>query len=291
MTNTEKNLSDALWQIYRRAERPSTWQLHDGNLPWDDPKFSERMLREHLDETHNAATRKTEARLAIIEWLWQKLELHLGQHLLDVTCGPGLYAVEFSKRGVQVTGYDFAPASIDYAKELAVGYEVTDLCTFIQQDVRQMQLAPGSFDAAILIYGQLAVMTIADAKAILANIAQALKPGGKLCIELLNQEKIDKKNSNWWFTDHTGLWGDAPFLHLGERFWIEEEQTSLERFYTLHLQTGQLDVVELCDQAYTQEEVVDLLKSAGFTAVSTYPGWQDIPLYDGDEWITYIATK
>jgi hypothetical protein len=85
--------------------------------------------------------------------------------------------------------------------------------------------------------------------------------------------------------------GYEPFLHLGERFWLEEEQTSLERFYTLYLPTGRLDVVELCDQAYTQEEVVDLLQGAGFTAVSIYLGWQDIPWYDGDEWITYVATK
>ncbi len=291
MIDTEKKLSDALWQIYRRPERPSTWQLRDGNLPWDDPEFSERMLREHLDESHNAATRKTEARLAIIEWLWQKLELQPGQHLLDVTCGPGLYAVEFGKRGVQVTGYDFGPAAIAYAKELAVGYEVTDLCTFIQQDVRQMQLAPNTFDAAMLIYGQLTVMQTVESRAVLANIAQALKPGGKLCIELLNREKIDKKNSNWWFTDDTGLWGDAPFLHFGERFWIEEEKTALERFYTLHLETGKLETVELCDLSYSQDEVAEMLKGVGFTAVSTYPGWPDIPLYDGDEWITYIATK
>ena len=61
-----EKLSEALWQIYRRPERPSPWRIHDGNLPWDDPAFSERMLREHLDESHGAATRQTAERQRIV---------------------------------------------------------------------------------------------------------------------------------------------------------------------------------------------------------------------------------
>ena len=30
--------------------------------------------------------------------------------------------------------------------------------------------------------------------------------------------------------DDKGLWGDKPFLHLGERFWLEEESTSRNNF-------------------------------------------------------------
>ena len=41
----------ALWRIYRRSQPAVPWR--DGvNLPWDDPLFSERMLREHLDQSH-----------------------------------------------------------------------------------------------------------------------------------------------------------------------------------------------------------------------------------------------
>jgi hypothetical protein len=66
----DKNLSEALWRIYRRGVRPSPWQRHGGNLPWDDPAFSARMLREHLDETHGAASRQTAERELQIDWLW-----------------------------------------------------------------------------------------------------------------------------------------------------------------------------------------------------------------------------
>ena len=79
-----------------------------------------------------------------------------------------------------------SPASIlhrrhlRYARELATNGGVADKCTFVQQDVRALDVAGQLFDAAMLIYGQLAVMTVAEAQQLLTTIASALKPGGVL---------------------------------------------------------------------------------------------------------------
>ncbi len=260
-----------------------------GNLPWDDPAFSERMLREHLDESHAAASRLSAERLIQIKWLQSKLDVTAGAQLLDVTCGPGLYAIDFAGRDCLVTGIDFSPASITYARELARQRDVADKCTFVQQDVRHMNLKKTTFEAAILLYGQLAVFTIAEARLILERIAQSLKPGGKLAVELLDQDKVDKRHSTWWFTDDRGLWGESPFLHLGERFWLEEEAMSIERFYTIHLDGGALDEILLCDQTYSVDSMTRMMRDAGFRSVDVYPAWDGLPLYDADEWIVYLA--
>ncbi len=291
MSQITNPLSQALWRIYNRAARPYPWQLHDGNLPWDDPAFSARMLREHLDESHGAASRQTAERAKQIEWLWVTLGLQAGSRLLDITCGPGLYALEFARRGCHITGIDFGPAAIAYAQELAAAQGVADRCTFIQQDVRQMAQDGAGFDAALLLYGQLAVMPKSDAQDVLARAARALRPGGRICLELLNPERVDKKESNWWFTDDTGLWGDAPFLHLGERFWLADEEVSVERYHILHLETGKMDVIELCDQVYQPEEMIGMLQVAGFTAVTTHPAWDNLPLYDAAEWMVYVGMR
>ncbi len=290
MMDENSSLRDALWRIYHRPDGPQPWLLHDGNLPWDEPGFSERMLREHLDESHGAASRQRAERTAQIEWLWQKLRLQPGHKLLDVTCGPGLYAVEFAKRGIEVKGIDFSPAAIAYARQVAEREGVNGRCHFHQQDIRRMKVTGNAFDAAILLYGQLAVFRREEAEAILADIRQQLKPGGVLCVELLNPEKIDRSNSQWWFTDDRGLWGDRPFLHLGERFWLPEVQTSVERYYVIHLETGELTHVELCDQSYEPEEMMAMMRQAGFTAVAIHPAWDTLPLYDAGEWIVYLAS-
>jgi hypothetical protein len=154
-----------------------------------------------------------------------------------------------------------------------------------------MDFAGQDFDVALFLYGQLAVFPRNEAQMLLEKIAQSLGPNGRLCIELLNQNRIDKFNSNWWFTDDTGLWGDKPFLHLGERFWLAVDQTSMERFQIIDLESGRLETITLCDQTYAVETMTKMLKTAGFNQVDVYPAWDNVPLYDRDEWIVYVAQK
>jgi len=288
--NTNRSLADALWKIYHRPEPVQPW-TQDSDLFWNDPAFSERILREHLDDTHGAASRESSERMDQIDWLWSTLDMRSGQSLFDVTCGPGLYAVEFAKRGCQVTGIDFSPASIAYAEDLAVIEGVADKCDFALQDIREMDYRGSNFDAALLLYGQLAVFPKEKALAILSTIAQSLKPEGCLCLELLNQAHVDKTNSSWWFTDDTGLWDDQPFLHLGERSWHPVEQASVERYYIIHLETGQLTEMYLTDQTYAVDTMVTMLKEAGFNSVQVYPAWGGVPLADAEEWVVYVACK
>lgn len=294
-TAAARALQQTLWRIYRRPERPSAW-VDGGNLPWNEPAFSARMLREHLDDTHSAASRTSHERSLQIDWLWQQLGLAADHRVLDFTCGPGLYAVELARRGCAVTGIDFGPASIAYAHTAAALAGVADRCTFVEADVRQVELpgnAPGApFDAALFLYGQLAVFRRDEAQALLAKLAAALRPGAPLCIELLDQNKVDKTDhATWWYTDEAGLWGDAPYLHLGERFWDAELALSHERFYIVHLPTGRCTEVQLCDQTYSPAELTAMLHQAGFTAVEHCPNWSGLDLYDAQEWDVYVAWR
>ena len=287
----EHSLTDALWQIYRRAERPLPWHKNNGNLPWNDPDFSARMLRQHLDQGHGAASRTDPERAAQLEWLWQKLALQPDSTVYDMTCGPGLYATALAERGCRVTGVDFSPASVQYARELAAQKGVAASCDIVEQDIREADYAGANFDAALFLYGQLAVFPRKEAQQLLQKAAEALGKNGRLLIELLNQERVDKETSTWWYTDDTGLWGDAPFLHLGERFWDSAEKRSSERFHILHLETGQLDEIILSDQTYASAEMCAMLKTAGFNTVTIYKAWDGLSIYDAEEWVVYVAEK
>lgn len=288
-----ERLRQALWQVYRRGQPAKPWR--DGsNLPWDDPAFSERMLREHLDQSHGAASRQRPEILRQVEWLWQRLNLQPGQRLLDITCGPGLYAVEFAARGLAVTGIDFSPASVRYARQQAAQAGLAERCAFVQADVRQAlpaQVEHGQYDAALFLYGQLAVFTRQEAGQLLRAAAQALRPGGRLAVELLDLERIDKADNTWWFTDDSGLWGDSPFLHLGERHWDAGQRASIDRFFIVDLQTGAMQTIGLSDNAYATEELLALLRSSGFHQAWAYPAWDGLDLYDAQEWVTYVAER
>jgi len=287
---TQQALTAALWKIFYRFDEPLPWET-GADFPWGDPEFGRRTLAEHLDESHGAASRSMQERNLQIDWLWHKLELQPGMHIFDITCGPGLYAVELAKRGCTVTGIDINPAAIEYATNLAQRAGVTNRCTFIRQDVRAMADYHEQFDVALFLYEQLAVYATTEARLLLDKVARSLKPGGRLAVELLNRDNVDKTDSSWWFTDDTGLWGDSPFLHLGERIWDDEMQASLERYHILHLESGQLKQYTLFDQTYAVAEVVELLNQAGFGAVDHYLNWAGLPLYDAGEWVVYLAKK
>lgn len=281
-------LAHALWHIYRRPEA-TLWQ-GGGNLPWNDPAFSARMLAEHLDESHGAASRQAAERAAQLDWLWAQLWLEPGRRLLDLTCGPGLYAVALARRGVHVTGVDFSPAAIAYARQLAHDKRVSERCTFVEADVRAYEPEAQGYDAALLLYGQLAVFPREAAAALLSKAARALRPGGRLVVELLDQEHVDKAGSTWWFSDDKGLWGDKPFLSLGERRWDAAERASIERYTTIDLETGRLSEIVLCDQTYGVGEMIALMQAAGFGSVSAHARWAGLPLYDAGEWVVYVAS-
>lgn len=279
-------LAAALQQLYRRPAPPVPWR--DGaNLPWDDPAFSERMLVQHLDQSHGAASRRRPEIRAQVQIMMDWLTLEPGHRLLDVTCGPGLYAAEFAGNGVQVTGIDFGPAAIRYARELCRELP----CQFVQGDVRAMALAGQDFDAAIYLYGQFTVLRPEESLDVLRRIRAALRPGARLLLEILDDARFDKKDSTWWYTDRGGLWGDFPYLHLGERAWDAAQRAAVERFHIINLETGALQTYGLADQAYTAGQMTEMLAEAGFTNVTVHPAWNRLALKDAPEWAVYVAER
>jgi hypothetical protein len=124
---------------------------------------------------------------------------------------------------------------------------------------------------------------------VLRRIRAALRPGAPMLLEILDDARIDKKNNAWWYTDEGGLWGDFPYLHLGERTWDEERRAIVERFYILNLDNGYLDSYGLSDQAYNAEMLQDMLTQAGFKNMSIHPAWDNLALNDAPEWCIYVA--
>ena len=101
-------------------------------IPWDDPAFSQRILKEHLTQDHDAASRRKVKIKKHVDWIHRHVLGAKPTNILDLGCGPGLYAAPFTKLGHTYTGIDFSPACIDYAIKNAIKG-----CTF--------QLAAGNF--------------------------------------------------------------------------------------------------------------------------------------------------
>ena len=62
------NLED----IVRRQLPPAPWSEGE-NIPWDDPAFSERMLKEHLTQRHDHASRRFETIDRQVNWIQEEV--------------------------------------------------------------------------------------------------------------------------------------------------------------------------------------------------------------------------
>ena len=66
------------------------------------------MLREHLSQAHNAASRRLPIVDQQVSWIHEKLLAGTPSRILDLGCGPGLYVVRLAAQGHTVTGIDYS---------------------------------------------------------------------------------------------------------------------------------------------------------------------------------------
>ena len=71
----------------KRVPRPF---VETANLPWHDPDFSRRALREQLNQSHDSGARSEPTIKKHVRFIVEQLRLKPGDTVLDLTCGPGL---------------------------------------------------------------------------------------------------------------------------------------------------------------------------------------------------------
>ena len=127
---------------------------------------------------------KTEAEVAFID---AALEGTAGAAVLDLACGLGRHAIGMAKRGYRVTGVDFNPR---YLEDAAVAARTAGVSVeWRALDMRELPFER-AFDAAYSFFTSFGYFTDAENEAVLERVARALRPGGRLMIDLANRERI-----------------------------------------------------------------------------------------------------
>jgi SAM-dependent methyltransferase len=258
-----------LIDIVNRTPVPEPWAEGE-KIPWNEPAFSARMLREHLSQEHDMASRRSVTIDAHVAWIHQRVLTEQPARVLDLGCGPGFYAQRLARLGHTCVGVDFSPASIDYAKTQAAGTGLP--LTYIEGDVRTVDYG-ADYDLVMFIFGEFNVFKTADARAILRKVYQALKPGGWLLLEPHTFAAIEAlgKVANSWYTTGSGLFSEHAHFCLTENFWDAERALATERYFVIDASTGAVTRYAASMQAYTGEQYQALLTTCGYHHVRFYP--------------------
>jgi SAM-dependent methyltransferase len=254
--------------IINRQSPPIPWNEGD-NIPWNNPEFSKRMLREHLDQNHDAASRRFEIIDKHVDWIHHEILFEKSSNILDLGCGPGFYLLRLAKLGHRCAGIDYSPSSITYAREQAEKKELSIKC--IDGDIRRTDFGTG-FDLVMLIFGELNVFCSDDARVILKKAYHALKRDGTLIVEPHAFAALENwgTQSPTWYSAEKGLFSDRPHLCLRENFWDPDSRRATTRYFIVDAATCNAERYAASYQAYTEDEYKLLLEECGFTHIRQY---------------------
>ena len=241
-------------------------------IPWDDPEFSRRMLREHLSQEHDLASRKREMIRRQVQWIHEHICDNTPAKLLDIGCGPGLYIEQLAALDYDCCGIDFSPASIEYAKSNLGGK-----AKLTEGDIRSVEFG-GGYDMAMMVFGEINVFSPDECRNILNKTFEALSPGGKLLLEAHTFDVVERigRAPNSWYKSEPGLLGlfsDNPHICLVENHWLEKQQAALQQFHILDAADGTVTSYRSTTKAWTEEQYKQLLRQAGFDNVTMHSDW------------------
>ncbi|MCX7710170.1 MAG: methyltransferase domain-containing protein [Clostridia bacterium] len=268
------------------ASKPVLFEPGESKL-WDDEYISKSMLDAHLNPNHDAASRKPETIDKTVQHLFASQVLKPGMRVLDLGCGPGLYAQKLCQAGVEVVGLDISERSIDYAKEsaAALGLKIQYHCMnfFDMEYINE-------FDAVLQVYGELCTFSNERRDQLLELVHRALKKDGIFIFDVSTREQRMKAGlKNGWYMSEGGFWRPGTHLVLERGFDYPDENVWLDQYIVIDDQGTK--VYRNWFHDYSLDSVTSVLAAAGF---KTQYVWNDLTgnrfTEDGD-WIAIGAVK
>ncbi|MDQ3036559.1 MAG: class I SAM-dependent methyltransferase, partial [Myxococcota bacterium] len=131
------------------------------------------------------------------DFLETRLALKQGGTILDIGCGLGLHAIELTRRGYLVVGLDLSLPMLSRAADEAQdqGFRIN----FLHADMREMNF-DGAFDAVMCIGTTYGYFDDDANRALVERLYRALKPKGKLLLEVVNRDFVVRNQPNLvWF--------------------------------------------------------------------------------------------
>ncbi|PIG90620.1 class I SAM-dependent methyltransferase [Gloeocapsopsis sp. IPPAS B-1203] len=193
-----------------------------------------------------------------VNLIWNLLQLQARMTVLDLACGHGRIANLLAQRGCSVIGLDATALFLEKArKDAQVGIDVE----YIQGDMQSLPWTE-HFDCIINWFTAFGYFDDEDNRKVLAQAYRALKPGGKLLLELQSLYRILKE-----FRANAVTERDCNYLIDRTRFDVFTNRTYTKRTV---IRDGQVRQMNYFVRHFTFTELRDWLLQTGFQEVQGY---------------------
>jgi ubiquinone/menaquinone biosynthesis C-methylase UbiE len=193
----------------------------------------------------------------LLHWL----ELRPPQRVLDLCCGAGRHARELARRGFTVIAMDRSPYQLHKAQMRANGLQQRAavraapplLC---RADARQLPIQDRSVDAVVCLFNSFGYFSEEGNRAVLAEVARVLLPGGKLWLDVLNRDAfLYHQPERTWDRVQSGL--------VLQEMEVLVRTSQLRTNWTYLRDDGRREDLTTLNRLYSPHELVAMCEAVG----------------------------
>ena len=204
---------------------------------------------------------------------------------VDLACGTGSVTAILARQGLDVTGVDLSEEMLTVAME-----KVMDMAhppRFVCQPLQELRL-PRGVDLAVCALDSLDYITDPeDCKMAIRRVYKALNPGGIFIFDVNTPEKLRAMDGQVFLDEDD----DVYCVWRGEF----DQETNICSYgmdlFQRHGRAWERSFEEHREYAYSQEQLTEFLKDAGFTHIAVYADRLFEAPREGEQRIYFKARK
>ncbi|HEY1960065.1 MAG TPA: methyltransferase domain-containing protein [Polyangiaceae bacterium] len=215
--------------------------------PWWEELFNDDFIR--------TMPKFTDAQIATeVDFIEDSLGVARGGSLLDLGCGTGKEAVELSRRGYSVVGFDLSISMLARAGEEA--QDASQKINFVQGDMREMTFED-AFDGVYCWGSTFGYFEEEKNAQVIQRVHKSLRQGGQFLLDVVSRDfVIAQSPSLAWFEGEGCVCMDEMSVD-----WITSRMR-VKR--TMMLDDGRSKEIEYSVRIYALHELGKLLHDSGF---------------------------
>lgn len=252
------------------AAKPRAATNHDESRPRGKPWFVDLFDEDYLRTLPFLTPQATQAEA---DFVANAMGLVPGAQVLDVGCGYGRHAMELAARGFHIVGLDLSTSLLIRGEEEAQrrGLQIN----FVRGDMRELDF-DAQFDAAYCLFSTFGYFDDETNKKTIAHIGRALRPGGRVLIEILNRDYViaDLPTRVWWEGDGCVVLEEVELNYFSSRIQVNR---------SVVFDDGRQLEQEVSIRAYSLHEVGKLMHAAGFRVLEVSGGYQTRGRFFGNQ--------
>jgi SAM-dependent methyltransferase len=275
-------------ELERINQRPRPFETYTAADLWTDEHTSARMLDLHLDGSVDVSSRQTQFIDRSVEWIASRFEVGRETKIADFGCGPGLYTSRLARRGARVTGIDFSPRSIDYAKQVAA-LEHLDI-HYVTQDYLDFDTEE-RFDLVLMIMCDFCALNPAQRGRMLSKFHRILKRGGSVLLDVYSITDFEQIRETATYAPNMfdGFWSPQDYFCFKNTFRYPAERVVLEKYTVVEMERTR--TVYNWFQYFTPESLKQEFLESDLSTEEFYSDVAGTPYQPQSREFAVVATK